>query len=256
MQLRETIELSGKPFPKPLPIQADIMVQFFAKTGFIFKHLDRTLLLNEIYSPDRLSQLKKLLEAKGLYLEIDHSIWTEYEDEDFEQHPLWILLFPDIFIDEIDFEKTCKTCNKKNVCIDTNKKVPFVNSKKPIVSVNGDFTIVRKDLKKKMEIELKGANFEPFDEKGEYFYLLSKGNLGELVNSSDDFIGYNGICPECNQPIFKMFFGAFKYSKSNWNGDDIVSGSFHSVRFYTKKAYQLLKSVEKELSRYGVVILK
>lgn len=256
MQVRETIELSGKPFPKPLPIQADIMVEFFAKNGFIFKHLDRTLLQNEIYSRDRISQLKKLLEAKGFDLEVDHSIWTEYEDEDFEQHPLWILLFPDIFIDEIDFEKTCKVCNKITICIDTNKKVPFIKSIKPIVAVNGQFTIVRKDLKKKMEIELIGSNFEPFDEKGEYFYLLSKRNLGELVNSSGDFIGYNGICSDCNLPIFKMFFGAQAYAKSNWNGDDIVSGAFHSSLFYTKKAYQLLKSVEKKVSRYGVAILK
>lgn len=256
MQLREMIKLRGKPFPKPLPIKPEILVEYFSENGFNFEIVDEVLLYNEIYSPGNFSEFKKLLHDKDLDLKVRHSIWTEYDDEDFEQHPLWILFFPDIFIDEIDLEKTCKTCNKKNVCIDTNKKVPFVNSKKPIVSVNGDFTIVRQDLKKKMEIELMGANFEPFDEKGEYFYLLSKGNLGELVNSSDDFIGYNGICPECNQPIFKMFFGALKYSKSNWNGDDIISGAFHSGLFYTKKAYQLLKSVEKEVIRYGVVVLK
>lgn len=256
MQLRETIELSGKPFPKPLPIQPDIMVQFFAENGFTFKHLDRTLLLNEIYSIDRLCQLKKLLEAKGLDLEVDHSIWTEYEEEDFEQNPLWILYFPDIFIDEIDFNRRCKVCNKRRVVIDPEKRVTSVNSKKPILAVNGQFTIVRKDLKDKIDKELSGAYFEPFDENEEYFHLLPKNSLGELINTPDDFIGYNGICPECKLPVFKMFFGTPAYSKSKWNGDDIVSGDFRRELFFTKKAYKLLKSVEKETIRDSVVILK
>jgi major membrane immunogen (membrane-anchored lipoprotein) len=53
-----------------------------------------------------------------------------------------------------------------------------------------------------------------------------------------------------------MFFSALKYSKANWNGDDVVSGAFHSGVFFTEKAFTLLKSVEKETIRYGVVILK
>jgi hypothetical protein len=35
-----------------------------------------------------------------------------------------------------------------------------------------------------------------------------------------------------------------------------VSGAFHEGVLFTEKAYNLLKSVEKEVIRYGVVILK
>ena len=256
MQLRETIELSGIPFPKPLPIQAEILIEFFSQNGFKFEKLDRVLLLNEIYSPNNLSKVKKLIESKGLDLKIDHSIWTEYEDSDFKENPLWILYFPEIWIDGIDFKRVCKICKKRKIIIDFNVRIPIVKSKKPIVTVNGQFTIVKKELKKRIAEELSGARFEPFDETEEYFHLLSRSDLGELINTPDDFFGYNGICPECKLPVFKMFYGSLTYSKSNWNGEDIVSGTFHSGVFFTKKAYKLLKSVEKETIRDSVVILK
>ncbi|MFC2155798.1 hypothetical protein ACFLRB_04845 [Acidobacteriota bacterium] len=256
MQLREMIRLMGKPFPKPLPIQPEILAEYFSENGFNSEILDGVLLFNEIYSPGRLSEFKKLLQAKDLDLEVRHSIWTEYEDEDFEKNPLWILLFPDFFIDGLDFKNTCKVCNKSTVVVDLDKRVTRVKSKKPIVSVNGQFTIVKKDLKDKMVKELSGLYFEPFDENEEYFHLLSKSSLGELVNTPDDFIGYNGICPKCKLPVFKMFFGSLAFAQSNWNGDDIVSGDFNRGVFFSEKAYQLIKSVEKEVSRDSVVILK
>ena len=256
MHLREVIKLEGKPFPNPLPIQPEILVEYFSKNGFTFEILDQVLLFNEIYAPGRLSKLNKLLEAKNLDLKVRHSIWTEYDEEDFERHPLWILYFPDIFIDGIDFDKSCKICDKRTVEIDLDKRVKSVKSKKPIVSVNGQFTIVRKDLKDRMDKELSGTHFEPFDENKEYFHLLSKSNLGELVNTSEDFIDYNGICSECKLPLFKMFFGSLTYAKSKWNGDDIASGDFHSGVFFTKKAYKLLKSVEEDIIKEGIVILK
>lgn len=256
MKLKEMIKLRGNPFPKPLPIQPEIIAEYFSKNGFKFELVDRVLMYNEIYSPSRFSEFNKLLQTKNLDLEVRHSIWTEYEDEDFEQNPLWILYFPDIFIDGINFEKICEVCKKSTVVIDIEKRVPNVKSKKPIVAVNGQFMIVRKDLMARIEKELSGAYFEPFDESEEYFHLLSKNSLGDLVNTPDDFIDYAGICPECKLPVFKMLFGSLAYAKSNWNGDDIVSGAFHSGVFFTKKAYKLLKSVEKEIIRDSVVILK
>lgn len=256
MYLRETIELSGIPFPKPLPIQAEILNEFFSQNGFKFEKLERVLLLNEIYSPHNLSKIKNLIELKGLDLKIDHSIWTEYEDNDFKENPLWILYFPDIWIEGMDFKRVCKICQKRKIIIDLKKRIPKVKSRKPILSVNGQFTIVKKELKKKIEEELSGALFEPFDEREEYFHLFSRSNLGELINAPDDFLEYNGICPECKLPRFKMFFGSLAYAKSDWNGDDIVSGAFHEGVFFTEKAYNLLKSAEKDVARDSVVILK
>jgi hypothetical protein len=256
MKLRETITLSNKVFPKPLPLPAGDIINFFDSNGLKFKDHGRTLLLNEEFSSMRLSIVQKFIKDQGWDLKIDHSIWTVYEDKDYEQNPLWTLLFPEIRIDGVDFERKCKICSKSTVVVDSNKRVPKVKSKKPIVIVNGQFTIVKKELKIKMESELSGTYFEPFDECGEYFHLLAKSHLCDLVNTPDDFIEYGGICKECNLPVFKMFFSALKYSKANWNGDDVVSGAFHSGVFFTEKAFTLLKSVEKETIRYGVVILK
>jgi hypothetical protein len=257
MQLRETITLSGQTLSKPLPRPAEELVELFAKNGFKFENLgDETLLLNEIYSLDRFPKFKELIAKYGLKLKIYHSIWTVYENKDYKQNPLWTLLFPEIFIDGVDFEKKCSLCSKNTVVIDSNKRVHQVKSKKPVVTVNGQFTIVKKELKIKMESELSGTYFEPFDECGEYFHLLAKSSLGDLINTPEDFIEYGGICKECNLPVFKMFFSALKYSKKNWNGDDIVSGAYYEGVFFTETAYKLLKSVEKEVSKYGVVVLK
>jgi hypothetical protein len=257
MYLREVIKLRGKPFPEPLPIQAEIIVEYLATNGIEFNKLDEeTLILNDIYIPERLSQVEKLIADRGLNLEILRSVCINFEEEDYERNPLWILYFPEIWIDEVDFQKLCKVCNKKSIVLDLTKRVPRIISKKQVVTVNGQFTIVKKELKDKIDSNLSGAHFEPFDESGEYFHLLSKNSLGELVNSEEDFFGFNGICPECKTPVYDMFFGALKYKKSNWNGDDIVSGAFHEGVLFTEKAYKILKAAEKEVSREGVVILK
>jgi hypothetical protein len=256
MQIRETITLAGQPFPKSLPKPASVIIDLFKNVGLKFEDMGRTLILNEFYSPDRICLVKKMVNENGLDLKINHSVWTEYGEEDYSSNPLWILLFPDILIDEIDFLRVCRSCNKKSLAIDINKKVPYVKTKKAIVTVNSQFTIVRKDIMTKMRDELTGAQFEPFDYKEEYFLLLSRCHLGELINSNSDFIGFEGKCEECNLPKYKIFFGPLCYSKFSWNGDDIVSGDFHNGQFFSPKAYDLLKSEEKEVTKSGVVIMK
>ena len=205
---------------------------------------------------ETLIEEKKLIEEKGLDLKIYHSIFPKYEEKDYKENPLWMLLFPEIWIDEIDFEKKCTKCSKKFLAIDLNKNVALGKLKKPIVTVNAQFTIIKKELKVKIEAELSGGRFEKFDKQGEYFYLMARSNLGNLINTPDDFLEYGGTCPECNRPIFKMFFMPGKYLKSNWNGDDIVEDSFYHDTLFTENAFKLIKSVEKKVIKDGVVILE
>ncbi len=258
MKLKETIKLRENPFPSPFSVKAEMLVEYFAHYGFKFEILDEgTIMLHDFYIPERFVKVKKLIDEKGLDLKIYHSIYPKYEEKDYKENPLWVILFSDIFINGIDFNITCKVCNKKRVLIDLSQKVPIVKSKKPIVSVNGQFTIVKNELKVKMETELSGAHFEFFDEQGEYFYLMARSKLGNLINTPDDFLEYGGTCPECNFPIFKMFYAPKKYSKLNWNGDDIVNSEFQVGKIlFTGAAFKLLKKVDRTATRDGVVILE
>ena len=106
MKLKETIRLCGKPLLDPLPIDAKILVEYFAKCGFAFEVIsERVIILHENYDPKRIVVIKKAIEKMNLDLTINHSIGTKYTKKDFENNPLWYLLFPEIFIDGIDFYK-------------------------------------------------------------------------------------------------------------------------------------------------------
>lgn len=255
MYIMEKIRLSGQPFPKPLPRPAKKIVAMLASHGYLFKDMGRTILLTDVFVPGRFEHVKELLAKKKLNLKIDYSRWPVIEEKDYEQSPLWMLVFPDIWIDDIDLSKKCEKCGRRieaeNPAVSVNK----VKSKEPVGTVNTHFTIVNSMVKEEMSKSLKGCYFSPFDEEGEYHVLQSQSSVGELTNPPDDFIGYKGVCLECQQPDFDVFVGPYKYSKHQWNGDDIVSGAFSIGLLFTKKAYDLLISLGVDASREGVVIL-
>lgn len=256
MEVRETITLAGQPFSTPLPRSAGELIAFFASHGQRFQDMGRTLVLNESFEPNRLPHVDLLARELNLNLKIDHSVWTVYDDSDYQRSSLWILYFPDVWIREINFVETCQECGKRSIIIDTKRKVSQVNSQKPIVSVNGQFPIIHHSLYEIVRTELSGALLEPFDRKERYFYLLAESHLGKLINTCNDFIGAQSPCPLCGEPRFEIFYAPYCYSKESWNGDDVVSGDFHNGLFFTSKAYQVLNVSASNVSRGGVVLLK
>jgi hypothetical protein len=256
MKIRERIELSGTPFPNPLPKPAEEIINYFNQYGYIFDDHGRYLVLDQLYSRNRYDQILELIKANNLDVKTRHSIWPIYEEKDFEKADLLTLLFPDLWVDEINFENVCSTCKKKNIKFNYDVRVSSVNTSKPIVTINGQFSIVNKTLKKAMEEDLKGGKFYPFDEEDKYFYLSSNTHLGSILMKSEETINLGDRCSECGTPKFDMFFGPLRYSAKNWNDEDIVRGEFYDNVLFSHKAYDLLKKFEKEIQRNDIVILE
>lgn len=246
------------PFPKPLPVPLDLLQRTFFEHGFSFEGMgnNRTIALNDVYAPERLSKIQQIVEAEKWDVKVTRSVWPEYDDRDYELAPLWVVNFTDLWIDEIDFSSTCDECGRKRIEVDTSIRVSEVKSKKPLHSVNGQFKIVAAEVMSAIVGSLVGACFQPFDDQEKYFYLGSECDLGPLAIKDDEVIGYTGECPQCKLPKFTTFFGPLRFAKSRWAGEDVAHESFHDGCLFTPKAFDLLRTFDRGLSRDGIALLE
>lgn len=257
MEIRESICIEGAPFPRPLPVPLDVILRTFSQHGFRFEDMgsNRTTMFSALYDPGRLSQIEKIVEAERWEVKVTQSVWPVFDDQDYEQAPLWVIYFPDLWIDEIDFSSACGECGRKRITVDTRVRVSEVRSKKPLLSVNGQFKIVAARVASAIGGTLSGACFHPFDDQGRYFYLNSERDLGHLI-VKEEVIGYTGPCSQCGRPKFTMFFGPLRFAKSLWQGDDIVHESFHDGYLFTPDAFGLLRTFDRTLKRNGIALLE
>jgi hypothetical protein len=257
METHEMIQLRGAPFPKPLPQPASELIALFKAEGVHFQDEGGVLRFRGAYDPARLPKVNELLSANGLSIDVRRSIWTVYDDQDFRMAPLWLLLgIPEIWISEIDFALTCTVCGRKRIQVNPNVRVQSVATRKPIVNVNGQFTIVRSDVASQIDKDLSGAKLLPFDKQGRYYYLLSTRHLLHLIIRADQTIGFSGQCDKCGLPIFEMFFGPLRYSSEEWKMEDVMHCNFLSCNAYTPKAYDLLRKFEKKVVKDGIILLE
>jgi len=259
MKTFERIEISGKGFPfcVPLPKPSEELIDEINKFGFQFEELSPTTIIHDaLYESGQYERVQKVTDSLEWDVHVHRQFWTVYSDEDYEQSPLWITYFPDIWIDEIDFSSTCEECSRKRFKIDTSIRVPAVKSKKPLHSVNGQFMIVSAEVRSAIADSLVGACFHPFDEQDRYFYLRSVCDMGPLLIGDDEAIGYTGEeCSQCKIPKFTTFLGPLRFSKSRWSGEDIVHESFYDGCLFTPKAFGLLRTFNRRLSRGGIALL-
>lgn len=257
MELHEMIQLRGNPFPKPLPMPASEIIAIFNKQGVTFQDEGGVLRFRGKYVPSTLTRIKQILSEHKLSAEVAHSVWTVYDEYDFTIAPLWLLLgIPEIWVSGIDFAVTCETCGRKRFQVNPEVRVQSVETRKPLLTVNGQFTIVRSDVARRIQKELKGATLIPFDRDGRYQYLLSERRLRRPIVSSDQAIGLKGFCNRCSSPIFEMFFGPLRYASNEWDGPDIVYCDFLSCNAYTPNAYDLLRKIEKNVAKDGIILLQ
>ena len=169
---------------------------------------------------------------------------------------LWKSRFINIIFFFINCEYICSACKKKSIKLNYNVRVSRIKASKPIVTINGQFSIVNKKLKEIIEENLNGGWFYPFDEENKYYYLSSNTHLGNILLKKEETINLGEKCTECGIPKFDMFFGPLRYSAKNWNDEDIVRGEFYDNVLFSKKAYNLLKEFEKEIQRNDIVLLE
>src|SRR5581483_11011324 len=234
MHVFEKIELQGEPFPKPLPMPPDDLIGLLRKHGFEFYYEDSALRWRGDYEPTTFDKVKSILVSNKVLVHAWRTIWEEYEDQDFTAAPLWLLLgIPEIWVSGVDFAVTCHVCGRKRFHVDPNVRVQSVDTRKPIVTVNGQFAIVRNDVANRVEKELSGANLPPFDEEGKYRYFLSEGSLRHLIVKPDQAIGLDGTCKKCKSPIVEILFGPLRYASTEWKGEDVIHCDFLSCNAYT-----------------------
>lgn len=257
MDIRESIRIEGMPFPKPLPVPLELLRRIFSEHGLYFEDMGnkRSVKFTGSYEPTRLSKVQEIVDDQHWDVKVSRTIWPEYDDSDYQRAPLWEVLFPDLWIDEIDFSSTCGECGRKRIVVDTSVRVSEVKSKKPLHSVNGQFKIVSAEVKAAIEESLVGACFLPFDQQERYFYLQAMCNLGPLILHDNEVVAHSGECSKCNLPKFTTLFGPLRYGKSRWSGEDIVHESFHNSCLFTPLAFDLLRTFDQDLSRVGIALL-
>lgn len=257
MILNEIISIEGDPFPSPLPIPGPEFVAFLSLHGFTFEDEDGTLRLRQIYEPTRLEHLQRLLNEHCIKVEVTRSVRPLFDDTDFNRAPLWAVLFPDVFISEVEhFRIDCRNCGKRRIRVDRDVQVEVVKSKKPFLSVNGDFDIVRTDIGKQMEETFSGTLLSPFDKHGRYQYLLSKSHLRHLLIRLTEVSRFDGECSECSSPLFGNHFGPFRYPREEWNGDDIVYSDCLETLCYAPRVFEFMRRHEKRIRKHGIVLFE
>lgn len=255
METRETISLEGQPFPAPLPSLVLELIPFFSHHDCRFENLGRTLLLNQPYNPERYAFVSSVLQKRGFDLKIEHSVWTVYEESDYRQADLLTVSEPEIWIDDLDWRISCPLCNRQKIKMDLTSLVPSVDSSRPLLCVNGQFVIVSQFMKGCISSGLSGAEFYPFDRESKYWVLGSSEDLGDLIILEQDAIGLSKRCIRCHGPCYDIFYGPYRYLRSNWHGADICIGEFWDGLRISQKAYKLFSSVEPKVKKSGIVVL-
>ena len=77
-----------------------------------------------------------------------------------------------------------------------------------------------------------------------------------IIRETEDFLDYRGWCEGCDHPKFRMLFGPLRYPKANWQGQDIVNEPFCNSNVYSHKAFELLKSFNKQITKFEPIILE
>lgn len=259
MEIWQRISINGPgyPFSKKLPISSDAVIRTMQRYGFDFEEFgENKLNYDAQYKPEVFEEVQQIVFSEKWDVVVTRQFWHVWNDDDYNQAPLWNTHFPDLWIDEIDFASTCDECGRKRIKVDTNIRVSEVKSKKPLHSVNGQFKIVSAEVKSAIANSLVGACFYPFDQQEQYFYLGAMCNLGPLVIHDDEVIGYTGDCPRCKLPKFTTFFGPLRYAGSRWSGEDVVQESFHDGFLFTPRAFELLRTFDRGLGRDGIALLE
>lgn len=229
-------------------------------TGLKFFQVGQALVGDSTYQPndDLLTKTKNIVERYSNEFKVKRFVWPEYEDADYQNAPLWVLYFPDVWLREIDSAMTCSSCNRKMSRIDPRQKVEEVKgaTNRPFLNVNGQFGIIRRDVADSFVNSLSGLHVEMFDKAGQYMYLLPTSQLSSLIIRDDEVFGFKGFCDECNSPKFDMYFGPLRYPAQSWNGNDIVFEPFHRTPVFSHKAANLILDLDKNNARGGVIVLE
>jgi hypothetical protein len=250
MRVRERVILSDVG-PDPVAVLRELPEDYgFAVSGL-------SLISDRGYDPGFRQALSTHLRDRDLSPRIQHSVYPVFSPADFEAAPLLELVFPEIWVDEVDFSWKCSCCGVKRINIDYSRVVSRVPATRDVVDVNGQFVILSRAAVDSIQGSgLAGADFPPFDRRGEYFYLRPVVDLGSPIIRDDEVLDLRGACERCGFPRFKVFFGPLRFPSSGYHGQDFLWTSVFEDFLFSKKAYELLRSLDQDVEKDRPVYLE
>lgn len=225
-----------------------LLQEFQERFGFVLS--GQSLVVHRDYSPEFIRDVTSYLSARGISTRVRQSIYPQFTPQDFEQAPLLQLIFADLWLDELDFARVCPTCGKKRISIDYSRMVDSVPSDREVLGVNGHFVIVSASALNAIRRDaLVGAEFPQFDRQGRYHYLRPTVDLGAPIIRHDEVSGLEGACERCSFPRFSVFFGPLRFPSSHYHGEDFLWTSVFDDLLFSRRAYRLLRSLDRGVEK-------
>lgn len=225
-------------------------------TKLIFNWNEEWFRFQGEYSPDRFEECLRYLSAPDTW-EIKHSIFTDYDKNDFQNAPLVQVLLPDSGNGiRQPGAKSCPSCTRM-ICKPTYKVlVQKFLCEDTMVNWGFGGVLVKNSFSKRLSRNLSGVELYPFDKEENYCHLAPRTTLGPMLIDESDYTGLEGRCLKCDKPKYKMYFGPLRYSKDAWSGDDIVEGGLFNGPLFSQKALAFFKSSKVEFKAYTPVVLE
>jgi hypothetical protein len=253
----ECVSITGPVIPDQFPVPRQEIIRVLRAEGLDSTSSGFEIVLRGEYDSERLSHVTAVVKENGWDLAVEQTVVPVFSDDDFSNAELLsITLSTTVWIDEIDFHWVCAECGKKRLIHDLSASVSRVPSDLPMASVNGQFLIVRHDIRKEIERRLSGGKFCPFDEQGKYFHFGATSSVGQIAINPDETIGYEGDCKKCGFPVFRVLFGPYRHLRKHWDGQDIVNSAWLADNVVSQTGYQVLRSMSSGIELFRPVVLE
>ncbi|EMI20974.1 hypothetical protein RMSM_02097 [Rhodopirellula maiorica SM1] len=214
MKTLETIKLQPTSMLELLTIDDDDLSQLRAATSLDFAKQGNAIIATADYRPDNVDAVLQYVETNLQDIEVRHSVWSRFSEEDYKQAPLWVLRFPEVWIDDIDFRHQCEECTRPAVSVDPLVRVESIPGvTHSALSINGQLSVFRTDVCEALESKVSGCKFSPFDRNENYQYLLPQARLTPLIVRESESIGLGDRCSVCHLPTFSSFLGHFVFQQ-------------------------------------------
>jgi hypothetical protein len=224
--------------------------------GYEVEDLGDSVVLRGDYELGRYEQLVARLQSSGFQPLAFRSVAPEFDEADFAQSDLLALSFADLDLDGYYEQAKCGTCKRGTAARDYSKRVRKLKTKHKVGMAGIWAVVVHETVKVRAEDELRGAVLRPFDEAGEYYYLAAATSIEQQTVRPEDGLNVRGACSECGRYRYDVFFGPLRYRRKGWNGDDVVYSYFNDALLFTPRAYEVLRSFDRDVERAEPVYLE
>jgi hypothetical protein len=176
----------------------------------------------------QLPRIEQTLEQLNWHPKVYYSVSPNFEQADFDQAELAMVSAPDVYDDALPKQtRQCSTCRKRIKPRQLIGTIAALNTTKPIFVLNGEAFIVSKLLAAEMRKSgLMGYKLSPVDSQETFFQIVATRDLLEQIIEPNEVLEYEGNCPSCGWPQFKVYFGPGRLQRDGYSEEDFIWTSF------------------------------